>query len=214
MFLEIMGPPGAGKGTQARRLADARSIPHVSTGDMFRDNMRRETELGLKAREYLRNGGLVPDDVVTLMVAERLERDDCRRGFLLDGYPRTAAQVRDMDKILASHGWERSAVLHLEVTEEEVVRRLAGRRVCVKCGHVSRLDTLSGGEPCRDCGGEMRQREDDREDVVRDRLKIYGRETEPVLAIYRERSVLRSVNGCGTEDEVYDRLQQVLKVAA
>ena len=214
IFLEIMGPPGAGKGTQARRLAHARSIPHVSTGDMFRDNMRRETALGKKAREYLRNGGLVPDDVVTLMVEERLARDDCHQGFLLDGYPRTAAQVRDLDKILASHGWKRSAVLHLEVSEEEVVRRLASRRVCVQCGHVSRLETLSGGEPCRDCGAEMKQREDDREDVVRDRLQIYRRETEPVLAIYRERSVLHSVDGCGTEDEVYERLQQVLQVAA
>jgi adenylate kinase len=214
MCLEIMGPPGAGKGTQARKLASARGILHVSTGDMFRENIRQGTDLGKKAGEYLQNGGLVPDDVVTLMVADRLGREDCRNGFLLDGYPRTAAQIRDLDGILASHGWERSAVLHLEVPEEEVVRRLAGRRVCEKCGRVSRLANLSGGEPCRECGGKISQRTDDREDVVRDRLQIYRRETEPVLAIYRERNVLRTVDGSGTEDEVYDRLQQALQVAA
>ena len=212
--LEIMGPPGAGKGTQARRLAVARGIPHVSTGDMFRENIRQGTNLGKKAGEYLQNGGLVPDDVVTLMVEDRLGREDCSNGYLLDGYPRTAAQIRDLDRILASHGWERAAVLHLEVPEEEVVRRLAGRRVCGKCGHVWRLETLSCGEPCRECGGEIRLRDDDREDVVRERLQIYRRETQPVLAIYRERNVLRTVDGSGTEDEVYQRLQQALQVAA
>ena len=153
MILEIIGPPGAGKGTQAHRLAAARGIPHVSTGDMFRDNIRQGTSLGKKASEYLQNGGLVPDDLVTLMVEDRLGREDCQESFLLDGYPRTAAQIRDLDRILADNGWERTAVLHLEVPEEEVVRRLAGRRVCGKCGHVTRLSALSGGEPCRECGG-------------------------------------------------------------
>jgi len=214
MYLEIMGPPGAGKGTQARRLAAARQIPHISTGDMFRENIRMATGLGRKTEEYLQNGGLVPDDLVTEMVRERLSRGDCKGGYLLDGYPRTPAQVRDLDGILAVHGWVRTAVLLLEVREEEVVRRLAGRRVCAGCGHVARLETLSGGSGCSQCGGEMIQRNDDREDVVRDRLQIYRRETKPVQAIYEERGILRPIDGAGTEDEVFARILDLLEVAA
>ena len=214
MYLEIMGPPGAGKGTQACRLAAARGIPHISTGDMFRENIRQATDLGRKANEYLQNGGLVPDDLVTEMVRERLARSDCRDGYLLDGYPRTPAQVQDLDGILASHGWQRTAVLLLDVREEDVIRRLAGRRVCNGCGHVARLETLSGGSGCSRCGGEMRQRSDDREDVVRERLQIYRRETKPVQAIYEERGILRPIEGAGSEEEVFARIMDLLEVAA
>jgi len=214
MYLEIMGPPGAGKGTQATRVAAAREIPHISTGDMFRENIRLATALGRKADEYLQNGGLVPDDLVTDMVRERLGRADCRDGYLLDGYPRTPAQVRDLDGILAAHGWQRTAVLLLEVREEDVVRRLAARRVCSGCGQVARLETLSGGSGCSQCGGEMIQRTDDREDVVRERLQIYRRETKPVQAIYEERGILRLIDGAGTEDEVFARIMNLLEVAA
>ena len=211
MFLEIMGPPGAGKGTQARRLSAARGIPHVSTGDMFRENLRQATELGRKADEYLQNGGLVPDDLVTDMVRERLSRPDCRDGYLLDGYPRTPAQVLDLDGILATHGWQRTAVLLLDVSEEDVVRRLAGRRICRKCDHVARLESLSGGGDCPECGAKMSQRDDDREDVVRERLQIYRRETEPVLAIYQERGILLRMDGMGTVDEVFARMLSILE---
>ncbi len=214
MFLEIMGPPGAGKGTQARRLSEARGIPHISTGDMFRENIRKATELGRKADEYLQNGGLVPDDLVTDMVNERLSRPDCRDGYLLDGYPRTPAQVLDLDRILAAHDWERTAVLLLDVSEEDVVRRLAGRRICISCSHVARLDNLSGGGGCPDCGAAMSQRDDDREDVVRERLQVYRRETEPVLAIYQERGVLRRMDGMGSEDDVFARMLDLLEVVA
>jgi adenylate kinase len=212
IFLEIMGAPGAGKGTQAKRLSAERALTHVSTGDMFRENLRNQTELGRKANEYAKNGGLVPDDLVSDMVRERLKRDDCHKGCLLDGYPRTAAQVSDLDGILRLHGWERTAVLFLDVPEEEVVRRLAGRRVCSGCGHVARLETLSGGASCSDCGGTMIQRADDTEDVVRERLQVYRRETEPVLAIYRERGILRQVDGSGTEDQVFQRMLQSIEV--
>ena len=214
MLLEIMGPPGAGKGTQARRLSVARGIPHISTGDMFRENIRQATELGRKADEYLQNGGLVPDDLVTDLVRERLSRADCRGGYLLDGYPRTPAQVRDLDGILATHGWQRTAVLLLDVSEEDVVRRLAGRRICRSCGHVARLEALSGGGGCPECGAEMSQRDDDREDIVRERLQVYRRETEPVLAIYQERGVLRRIDGMGSEDEVFARILDLLEVVA
>ena len=214
MYLEVMGPPGAGKGTQARRLSAARGIPHISTGDMFRENIRMATQLGLRADEYLRNGGLVPDDLVTDMVGERLSRADCRKGYLLDGYPRTPAQVRDLDGILTSHGWQRTAVLLLEVSEEDVVRRLAGRRVCAGCGLVARLAGLSGGGSCPECGAEMSQRDDDREDLVRERLQVYRRETEPVLAIYEERGILRRIDGTGTEDRIFARIMDLLEVAA
>ena len=214
MFLEIMGPPGAGKGTQARRLSAARGVSHISTGDMFRENIRKATDLGRKADEYLQNGGLVPDDLVTDMVRERLSRTDCRDGYLLDGYPRTPAQVLDLDRILASHDWQRTAVLLLDVSEEDVVRRLAGRRICSSCTNVARLENLSGGGGCPDCGAVMRQRDDDREDVVRERLQVYRRETEPVLAIYQERGILRRLDGTGTEGDVFARLLDVLEVLA
>lgn len=214
MFLELMGPPGAGKGTQARRLSAVRGIPHISTGDMFRDNIRKSTELGLKADQYLQNGGLVPDDLVSNMVRERLQRSDCRDGYLLDGYPRTPAQVRDLDGILAEQGWERTAVLLLDVSEDAVVRRLAGRRTCADCGLVARKETLSGGEGCPGCGAEMSQRDDDHESLVRERLHVYRRETAPVLAIYQERGVLRRMDGMGSEEEVFARIQNLLEVAA
>ncbi len=214
MYLEIMGPPGAGKGTQARRLSAARGIPHISTGEMFRENIRQATDLGRMADEYLQNGGLVPDDLVTDMVRDRLSRADCRDGYLLDGYPRTPAQVRDLDGILSVRGWERTGVLLLEVSEEDVLRRLAGRRICTGCGHVSRLQALSGGGGCPECGAEMSQRDDDREDLVRERLLVYRRETEPVLAIYQERGILRRMDGMGTEDEVFERMLNILEVLA
>jgi adenylate kinase len=181
---------------------------------MFRENIRQATELGRKADEYLQNGGLVPDDLVTDLVRERLSRADCRDGYLLDGYPRTPAQVRDLDGILAAHGWQRTAVLLLDVSEENVVRRLAGRRICRSCGQVARLEALSGGGGCPGCGAEMSQRDDDREDVVRERLQVYRRETEPVLAIYQERGVLRRIDGMGSEDEIFARILDLLEVVA
>ncbi len=216
MRLELMGPPGAGKGTQARRLSGARGVPHISTGDMFREHVRKATPLGRKAQAYLDRGELIPDSVVADMVAQRLAAEDCQAGYLLDGFPRTPEQVRALDAILARHGWQRSAVLLLEVPEAEVVARIASRRVCAGCGAVGRAPRAgTAPDPCTACGGRLEQRADDREEVVRERLKVYREETAPLLAIYRQRQLLVEIDGVGTEAEVFGRLQSALdRVAA
>jgi adenylate kinase len=205
-----MGPPGAGKGTQARLLCGAHGIPHLSTGDMFRENIRLGTPLGHRAQDYLGRGELVPDAVVSEMVRVRLGQDDCRNGYLLDGYPRTPEQVRALDRLLEGKGWRRDAVLALQVPEDELVARIAGRRVCKECALVARAPGAEPGGGCPQCGGEMIQRPDDREEVVRDRLVVYRQETEPVMAVYRSRGLLVEVNGLGSESEVFHRLQEAL----
>ena len=205
MRLEIMGPPGAGKGTQARRLAAAVGVPHISTGDMFRDAVRRGTAAGRAAQAYLDRGALVPDAEVAALVDERLGLPDCANGYLLDGYPRTLPQVDALDRILERRGWRRTAVLALAVPDAEIVQRLATRRACGACGAVTR-----GGDTCPACQGRLETRPDDREDVVRDRLRVYHRDTEPLLAAYARRGLLREVDGTGTEEAVLARLREAL----
>jgi adenylate kinase len=214
MRLELMGPPGAGKGTQAQRLCLAHAVPHLSTGDMFRENIRQETPLGRKAQDYLSRGELVPDALVSAMVSERLARDDCQAGYLLDGYPRTAQQVDALDEMLTERGWQRTAVLALQVPEDELVARIAGRRVCEGCARVARAADVGDGGLCNECGGKMVQRPDDREEVVRERLRVYREETAPVTEIYRARGILREVEGRGSEADVFARLEAVLREQA
>jgi len=214
MRLELMGPPGAGKGTQAQRLCVAHAIPHLSTGDMFRENIRQETPLGRQARDFLSRGELVPDALVSAMVSERLARDDCRAGYLLDGFPRTAQQVDALDGMLRENGWQRTAVLALQVPEDELVARIAGRRVCAGCARVARAADVGDDGLCGQCGGEMTQRPDDREEVVRERLRVYREETEPVTEIYRDRGLLREVDGRGSETDVCRRLEAALQEQA
>ena len=212
MRLEFMGPPGAGKGTQAARLRAQRDIPHLSTGDMFRDHVRRGTALGREAQDILKGGKLVPDELVSRMVEERLSRDDCRDGFLLDGYPRTTEQVHDLDGILERRGWRRTAVLLLGVPEEELVARIASRRTCEACGEVTRA--AEGGEICPACGGRLTQRDDDKEAVVRERLRVYREQTEPLLVIYRDRGLLIEIDGRGSMDQVAERITVALDEVA
>ena len=199
--LEFMGPPGAGKGTQAARLCAVRELPHLSTGDMFRDHVRRGTDLGVEAQDILKTGALVPDELVSRMVDDRLAADDCQAGFLLDGYPRTRSQVSDLDAILARRNWQRTAVLLIDVPEHELVGRIAARRICEACGNVTNL-SAGAGETCAACGGRLTQREDDKEAVVRERLRVYRDDTKPVLDVYRERRLLEEIDGRGTVDEV------------
>lgn len=208
-----MGPPGAGKGTQSELLADDLGVPHFATGDILRDAVTRGTEMGREARKFMDAGELVPDEVVVGIVAEVLADGTAREGFILDGFPRTVAQAEGLDAILDEEGGRLDAVLYLQVPEEELVRRLTGRRVCEACGRVTNVALEGGAEGgCPDCGGELVQRSDDTEETVRRRLQVYREETEPVLRRYRESDVpVRRVDGAGAIDEVHGRLRETLE---
>jgi len=200
-----MGPPGAGKGTQAARFCLARALPHLSTGDMFRDHIRRGTDLGQEAQDIMETGALVPDELVSRLVDDRLGADDCCAGHVLDGYPRTHSQVTDLDAMLKRRNWRRTAVLLIDVPEDELVGRIAARRTCEACGSVTTLFTTKG-ETCPDCGGCLSQRADDDEPIVRQRLSVYRDETKPVLDIYEERQLLVTIDGRGPVEVVAVRI--------
>jgi adenylate kinase len=195
----FLGPPGAGKGTQARELAREWGVPHVATGDMLRDAAAAGTPLGREAKGYMDKGALVPDDVIIRMIAERLRRPDARRGFLLDGFPRTIAQAEGLEHLLQDLGQPLERVVYFDVSEPELLRRLTGRRVCRACQTafhlVSAPPTKAG--VCDRCGGQLYQREDDSEATVRHRLGVYARQTAPLLDWYRGRGLLVSVPGEG-----------------
>ena len=213
MRVVMVGPPGAGKGTQARLLEARRGIPQISTGDILRAARREGTPLGRDARRYMDDGKLVPDDVVIGIVAERIGAGDCGRGFVLDGFPRTLPQAVALDEILARRGEPLDRVVKITVPRVELVRRLSGRRVCSACGtmfHVAFEPPARAGV-CDRCGGALVQREDDREDTIRRRLDVYERETAPVIAHYRAANLLRDAAGTGTVDEVFERVAASLK---
>jgi adenylate kinase len=212
MDVILFGPPGAGKGTQAQRLLAFYGMPQISTGDMLRQAVKDGTQLGLKAKPLMEAGKLVPDELVIGIVEERLKRPDCRDGFVLDGFPRTVAQAQALDAMLASLGRGIDHVLSLEVPLEVVVQRLSGRRSCPKDGrvyHVTQAPPLKQGI-CDACQTPLAQRPDDREDVVRARQVTYRKDTEPLKAFYAQRGLLRSVDGTGTLDEVFGRIQAAL----
>jgi len=200
----FLGPPGAGKGTQARDLAREWDVPHVATGDMLRDAAAAGTPLGREAKGYMDRGALVPDDVIIRMIAERLRRPDARQGFLLDGFPRTIAQAEGLERLLEDLGRPLERVVYFDVSEPELLRRLTGRRVCRACQTafhlVSAPPTTAG--VCDRCGGELYQREDDSEATVRNRLAVYARQTAPLLDWYRARGLLVSVPGEGPIAEI------------
>ncbi len=213
MRVIMLGPPGAGKGTQASRIADAYRIPHISTGDIFRQNVKSATDLGRQAQQYMDAGELVPDDVVVGMVGARLAEPDAKSGFNLDGFPRTVPQAQSLEDLLVDRGTPLDVVLRLAVDEDEVVHRLTGRRVCRNCGAVYHVDYNPPSEPgvCDACGGELYQRDDDREEVVLNRLDVYHRQTQPLEYFYWERGLLRDVEALGTVDEVTQRALAVLR---
>jgi adenylate kinase len=206
--LMMLGPPGAGKGTQAQRLAEDYSIPQVSTGDMLRNARRKGTELGKKAAKSMDAGELVPDEVVIGIVKERLNEPDAKGGFILDGFPRTVGQA----EALYQMGVRLDAVLNIEVSEEEVVRRLGGRLTCPDCGATFHEEFKQPAEEgvCDVCGHDLVKRPDDRPDAIRERLKAYHANTAPLVDYYRERGALIDVNGEGAPDEVYGRVEQAI----
>jgi adenylate kinase len=207
--LVIFGPPGAGKGTQAKLLSERLGVPHIATGDMLREAVKAGTRLGGLAKKYMDEGRLVPDEVVIGMVEERLRHPDCSKGFILDGFPRTIEQAEALDSELEKLGLKLDAVLNLEVGDEEVVKRIALRRTCRSCGAVFHLifNPPRREGVCDRCGGELYQRDDDREEVVRNRLKVYRQQTKPLLEFYRRRGLLRDVNG---ERSIGDVFKEIL----
>jgi adenylate kinase len=216
MRIVLVGPPGAGKGTQAQYLAKNLSIPHVSTGDLFRANMSRGTELGREARAYMDAGQLVPDEVTIGMATQRLQDADATDGFLLDGFPRNLAQAEALDGFLAEQGIALDGVLDLEVPEEEIVKRIAGRRVCRQdSAHVFHVDYNPPARPgvCDACGHELYQRPDDSEATVRTRIEVYHRETEPIIDYYRAQELVVTISALGPVEEITARAMRALGVA-
>jgi adenylate kinase len=211
----FLGAPGAGKGTQARALAAEWGVPQVATGDMLREAVAAKTPLGLEAKRYMDSGGLVPDDVVIGLVDERLGRPDAAAGFVLDGFPRTAAQAQALDAMLQRRRETLDRVVYLEVGREELLRRLTGRRTCAKCGtafHLVSAPPKVAGR-CDKCGGELTQRSDDTREAVANRLDVYERQTAPLLAYYRERGLLAAVPGEGAMDRVAADIRKAVKRA-
>jgi adenylate kinase len=215
MRLLFLGPPGAGKGTQARELAREWGVPQVATGDMLREAMAAGTPLGREAKQYYDRGELVPDDVILKMVAERFAQPDATQGFILDGFPRTIAQADGLGAMLETLGHKIDGAIYFDVSEPELMRRLTGRRLCRRCQtpfHVVSAPPKREGI-CDKCGGELYQRVDDSEATVRNRLEVYERQTAPLLDYYRQRGLLRTVSGEGTVDKIRQDLREAAGAA-
>ncbi|HLU23936.1 adenylate kinase [Lederbergia graminis] len=213
MNLVLMGLPGAGKGTQADKIVEKYGIPHISTGDMFRAAMAEGTELGLKAKSFMDKGELVPDEVTIGIVRERLNKEDCKQGFLLDGFPRTVAQADALEGILAEIGKKIDYVINIEVNQNILMERLTGRRICKNCGATYHLVFNPPTETgvCDRCGGELYQRPDDNEETVQNRLEVNMKQTQPLLDFYSEKGYLTNINGQQDIDDVYQDIDSLLK---
>jgi adenylate kinase len=213
MRLVLVGPPGAGKGTQAQFISAHLGVPKISTGDIFRANVSQGTDLGQQARKYMDAGDLVPDEITIGMVRERLGDDDAQRGFLLDGFPRNVPQARTFDEILEEIETPLHVVLELVVDDDEVVRRLSGRRTCRNCGQIWHVDfdppSVEG--VCDSCGGELFQRDDDKAETVRHRLEVYYEQTSPLVGYYAEKGILVGIDAMGPVDDVTDRALAALR---
>jgi adenylate kinase len=209
----LVGPPGAGKGTQAQFIASHLAIPRISTGDIFRYNVTSNTELGRLARQFMERGDLVPDEVTVAMVKDRLSEDDAQEGFLLDGFPRNVPQAETLKKMLAECDVRLSVVLELVVDEDEVVRRLSGRRTCRRCERVWHVmyDPPARKGICDDCGGELFQRDDDSEGTIRHRLEVYAEQTSPLIAFYADENLLIGIDATGPVEEVTSRALAALR---
>jgi adenylate kinase len=210
--LILFGPPGAGKGTQAERLRSDFQLPFISTGDMLRTNVKDETELGKKAKEYMDAGDLVPDDLIVAMAADRLQQDDAQDGFILDGFPRTLDQAEALDTQLSKLGRRVTAALLIDVPDEEVIRRLSGRRVCVKSGHNYHVefDPPKHEDVCDQDGSRLIQRDDDKPDVIKHRLSVYHEKTKPLVDYYDEKGLMRRIDGTRAPADVHGHIRAVI----
>ena len=205
MYLLLMGPPGAGKGTQAAKLLERYDIPHVSTGDIFRGALQERTPLGLEAKRYMDVGALVPDQVTVGITRERLAKSDCIGGFILDGFPRTLQQAHALDQMLAKMGIRLNKVVNIVVPDQELIPRLTGRRICQSCGATYHMEFRPPAQPsiCDRCGGELYQRTDDQEETVRERLEVYRLQTQPLIQYYQERDLYSEINGAQSTEAVF-----------
>jgi adenylate kinase len=213
MRIVLVGPPGAGKGTQAEFIADHLSIPKISTGDIFRKNVSQGTPLGAEAKKYMDAGDLVPDEVTIAMVKDRISEPDASGGYLLDGFPRNVAQAKTLDAMLDEIGDNLDMVMELVVDDEEVVRRLAGRRTCRDCGQIWHIvfDPPADPEHCDRCNGVLFQRDDDKEETIRHRLEVYNEQTAPIVDYYADRSILVGVDATGPVEDVTERAIAALR---
>lgn len=212
MNILFMGPPGAGKGTQAILIVNEYNLPHISTGDMFRAAIANQTELGMTAKKFMDEGSLVPDDVTIGIVRERLSEPDCKEGFLLDGFPRTVEQAEALDGIMIEHSKKIEHVINIDVALDELKERLTGRRICKVCGatyHVM-FNPPKQADVCDKCGGELYQRNDDKAEFVENRLSVYTNQTKPLLDYYQKTGTLTSVNGLDEIDAVFANIQDIL----
>jgi adenylate kinase len=213
MNIILLGPPGAGKGTQAKILTKKYMIPQISTGEILRAAVKDQTPMGIKAKAFMDNGALVPDEVVVGIVEERLAKADCADGFILDGFPRTVAQANALKKMLVDHGRVIEHVISVGVDKEELLQRITGRRTCRGCGrgyHVS-FDPPMTSAVCDECGGELYQRDDDREDTMRTRLDVYEQQTSPLIVYYAKESLLRSISGTGSIEDIQQAIITILE---
>ena len=216
MRLILLGPPGAGKGTQAKFIEERLGVPHVSTGELLRAAVRAQTPLGKEAQQYMNRGDLVPDDLVVQLLEDRVRTADGQDGFLLDGFPRNVAQANVLERRLSTRGANIDHVVSIAVPKEELVRRLSGRRTCGNCGAMFHVAFSPPAKPgvCDQCGGELLQRNDDREETIYARLQVYERETEPLHEYYRGRGVLRTIDGTGSTHAVRERVLSQIGAAS
>ncbi len=205
MNIILLGAPGAGKGTQASRISDAYKLPHISTGDIFRENIKNGTPIGLQAKSYIDQGLLVPDEVTCKIVEDRISREDCKEGYMLDGFPRNISQAEALDKIT-----DIDLVINIDVDFSLLLDRLCGRRVCKDCGESYHVSRLNGETKCARCGGELYQRKDDNPETVQSRLDVYTAQTAPLIEYYKNKGVLFNVVGNTTPEDVYEKVSQKL----
>ena len=213
MKIIMLGAPGAGKGTQAKMLADKYGIPHISTGDIFRANIKNETELGKKAKEYMDQGLLVPDELTVNLVVDRIKQDDCNKGYILDGFPRTIPQAESLDKALEELNDKLDYAINVEVPDENIVKRMSGRRACVGCGatyHIVHIPTKVEGI-CDRCGKELILRDDDKPETVQKRLTVYHEQTQPLIDYYQGKGILKEVDGTVDMKDVFNAIVNVLE---
>ena len=201
----LLGAPGAGKGTQAAMIAEEFKVPHISTGDILRRNMKEGTPLGLKAKAFVDSGGLVPDEVVIGLVEDRLSQEDCKNGYILDGFPRTIAQAEALDKVARI-----DLAINIDVPFETIIDRLGGRRVCV-CGETYHVSMLNGETTCKRCGKELFIRDDDKPETVKNRLKVYSDQTQPLIDYYRSQNKVVDIKANGTKEEIFADIKKVLE---